>query len=116
MQRTVDGNTSLKDQENTLNFAERVAIVLLTSYVRGEPAPSPPAPTPGAPPATTVPHVNLATFKDRDITVVPTPLRLFEVTGGLTAEQIRQRESGTEIVFVADIWVLGIVKKVVGIR
>jgi hypothetical protein len=107
---------SLKDQENTLNFAERVAIVKLTAYLRGEPVPTPTAPTPGSSPATNSPHVNLATFEDRDITVVPKPLRLFELTAGVTEQQLLQQQAGTEVVFTSDIWVSGVVKKVAGIR
>lgn len=115
MQRTVDGNVSLKDQENTLNFAERVAVVKLTSYLRGEPAPTPGTAT-SAPQAAAAPHVNLATFEDRDITVVPKPLRLFELTAGLTVPKLLEQQAGTEVIFTSDIWVSGVIKKVAGIR
>jgi hypothetical protein len=68
MEKTIDGNASLKDQENTLNFAEQQEVLKLVSYVRG-----------GTPEK---PHDNLATFEDRDIAVPITALKLAESPSG----------------------------------
>jgi hypothetical protein len=77
--RTIDGNSSLKEQEITLNFAEKLGVLKLVSYVSKGDA---------------EPHQNLATFEDRDITVVLPPLTLTESPGG------------------SDVWVSGVIKKV----
>jgi hypothetical protein len=87
MERTVDGNASLEEQENTLNFAEKGAPLKLISYVRGEP------------------HSNLATFERRDQGVALPLLHLTEVAGP---------QAGA--VFTSDIWVGGVIKKVAGAR
>lgn len=61
MEFTVDGNLSLQDQQNTLNHTEMQGVLKLVSYQsKGDEEP----------------HQNLATFEDRDITVVLTPLTL----------------------------------------
>ena len=65
--RTIDGNSSLKDQEITLNFAEKDGVLKLVSYVSNGDA---------------EPHQNLATFEDRDITEVLPPLTLTEAANG----------------------------------
>ena len=82
MERIVDGNASLKEQENTLGFAENVAIVKLVSYVRAQPQgpTNPPAPGP------INMNQNLAKFENRDIAVVPPPLKLIALSAGQTAE------------------------------
>ncbi len=87
MERTVDGNASLKAQEDTLNFAEKGAPLKLISYVRGEP------------------HNNLATFERRDQGAALALLHLAEVAGP---------QPGA--VFTSDIWVDGVIKKVAGTR
>ncbi len=115
MQRTVDGNASLQDQENTLNFAERVAVVKLVSYLRAVPAPVA-TPAPGAPPPTETHHTNMATFEDRDIASTISPLSLIEVAAGQTVAGTAGQHPGKEIVFASDIWVSGVIKKVVGLR
>jgi hypothetical protein len=77
--RTIDGNSSLKDQQITLNFAEKQGVLKLVSYgSKGDEEP----------------HTNLATFEDRDITVVLPPLILSEAPNG------------------TDTWVSGVLKKV----
>lgn len=63
IERTIDGNASLEEQETTLNFAEKAAPLKLVSYVRGEP------------------HNNLATFERRDQGVTLDPLKLTEGSG-----------------------------------
>jgi hypothetical protein len=81
--RTIDGNSSLKEQEITLNFAEKLGVLKLVSYASngdGEP------------------HLNLATFEDRDITEVLPSLTLTESPGG------------------SDVWVSGVIKKVAATR
>lgn len=87
MERTIDGNASLQEQETTLNFAEKAAPLKLVSYVRGEP------------------HNNLATFERRDAAVALPLLKLTEVAGP---------QAGA--VFTSDIWVGGVIKKVAGNR
>jgi hypothetical protein len=87
MERTIDGNASLQDQENTLNFAEKGAPLKLVSYVRGDP------------------HVNVATFERRDQAVALPSLHLAEVAGP---------QPGA--VFTSDIWVGAVIKKVAGTR
>jgi hypothetical protein len=65
--RTIDGNASLKDQEITLNFAEKQGVLKLVSYgSQGDDEP----------------HTNLAQFEDRDITEVLPPLKLNEAPDG----------------------------------
>jgi hypothetical protein len=111
MQFTIDGNASLKDQEITLNHTEKQGVLKLVSYIRNTPAPpAPPAPgsTASAPVDT---HVNLATFEDRDITVVLPSLSLSEITGAAP-----NPPAGKQLVFVSDVWVSGVIKKVAGIR
>jgi len=102
MERTVDGNAGLKEQENQLSFAENVAIVKLVSYAQVKP----PGPA----------HFNLATFEKRDITVVPPPLSLIELSAGQTAESVLAQNPGKKVVFNSDIFVSDTVKKIVGIR
>lgn len=87
MERTIDGNASLEEQERTLNFAEKGAPLKLVSYVRGEP------------------HNNVATFARRDQGVALPLLHLTEVAGP---------QPGA--VFTSDIWVDGVIKKVAGTR
>ena len=65
--RTIDGNASLQDQENTLNFTENTAAVKTVSYVRADPANS---------------HLNLATFEDVPQTEILPPLKLTESASG----------------------------------
>ena len=87
---TIDGNASLQDQQNTLNFTENTASVKTVSYVRADPANS---------------HMNLATFEDVPQTEILPPLKLTEVPGP---------QPGA--IFTSDIWVGGIIKKVAGTR
>lgn len=68
MEKKIDGNASLKDQENTLNFAETQGVMKLVSYVFD-----------GTPEN---PHDNLATFEDRDIAVAIPLLKLTESASG----------------------------------
>jgi hypothetical protein len=77
--RTIGGDASLKDQEITLNFAEKEGVLKLVSYVSN---------------GGSEPHLNLATFEDRDITEVLPSLTLTESPGG------------------SDVWVSGVIKKV----
>ncbi|HJZ83041.1 MAG TPA: hypothetical protein VKD91_21920 [Pyrinomonadaceae bacterium] len=65
--RTIDGNASLEEQQNTLNFTENTASVKTVSYVRADPASS---------------HLNLATFEDVPQTQILPPLKLTEAAGG----------------------------------
>jgi hypothetical protein len=79
MEFTVDGNLTLQEQQNTLNQTEMQGVLKLVSYEsKGDDEP----------------HVNLATFEDRDITVVLPPLVLAETADG------------------KDVWVTGQLKKV----
>ena len=87
MERTIDGNASLEDQEKTLNFAEKGAPLKLVSYVRG------------------APHDNVATFERRDQGTALPLLHLTEVAGP---------QPGA--IFTSDIWVGGVIKKVAGTR
>lgn len=68
MEKKIDGNASLEDQENTLNFAEKQGVLKLVSYVKDG--------------TTDKPHDNLATFEDRDIAVTLPPLKLTESASG----------------------------------
>src|ERR1051325_4761158 len=109
MQRTIDGNASLQEQENTLGFAENVAFVKLVSYVHTAPA----AP-PSSPPAGPVNlHSNLATFENRDIAIVPPPLKLIVLAAGQTAESVLAQNPGKTLVFNSDIFVAGVLKRVI---
>lgn len=67
MDFTIDGNSSLKDQENTLNHTEMQGVLKLVSYVSN---------------GDDEPHTNLATFEDREITEVLAPLILTEAANG----------------------------------
>lgn len=87
MERAIDGNASLQEQETTLNFAEKAAPLKLVEYERGDP------------------HNNVATFERRDSGVQLPPLHLAEVAGP---------QPGA--VFTSDIWVDGVIKKVAGTR
>lgn len=63
----VDGNTSLKDQEITLNHTEKQGVLKLVSYSKDG--------------TTDNPHDNLAVFEDRDISVTLPPLVLKSGSG-----------------------------------
>lgn len=67
MDFTVDGNTSLQDQQNTLNHTEMQGVLKLTSYAAKTDDDS---------------HTNLASFEDRDITQPLPPLALIESPNG----------------------------------
>lgn len=64
---TIDGNATLEEQQDTLNFTENTASVKTVSYVRADPANS---------------HMNLATFEDVPQTEILPPLRLVESPAG----------------------------------
>lgn len=93
---TIDGSKNLQDQQNTLNFTEDTASVKTVSYVRADPANS---------------HLNLATFEDVPQTTVLPPLSLVAVPSGQPTPP-----AGKQLVFVSDIWVSGVIKKVAGFR
>lgn len=63
MELKVDGNASLQEQEDTLNFAEKGAPLKLVSYDRG------------------TPHENIAKFEPRDQAVALPLLKLSEGSG-----------------------------------
>jgi hypothetical protein len=67
MDFTVDGNSSLQDQQNTLNHTESQGSLKLTSY-SGD--------------ADDATHTNTASFEDRDITQPLPPLTLAESPSG----------------------------------
>ena len=67
MDFTVDGNSSLQDQQNTLNATESQGSLKLTSY-SGD--------------ADDATHTNTASFEDRDITTPLPPLKLVESPSG----------------------------------
>jgi len=67
MDFTVDGNSSLQDQQNTLNHTETQGVLKLTSY-SGD--------------ANDESHTNTASFEDRDITTPLPPLKLVESPSG----------------------------------
>ncbi|GEM_PF-4864350 len=67
MDFTVDGNSSLQDQQNTLNHTESQGSLKLTSY-SGD--------------ADDASHTNNASFEDRDITTPLPPLTLVESDDG----------------------------------
>ncbi|OLE53006.1 MAG: hypothetical protein AUG51_15220 [Acidobacteria bacterium 13_1_20CM_3_53_8] len=116
MQFTIDGNANLKDQENTLNFAEKGAPLKLISYIRGLPAPASP-PQPGstaAQPGNT--HINLASFDLRDQTLKLPLLALVELAAGQSTDDVLKQNPGKQLVFVSDIWVSGKIEKVAGLR
>jgi hypothetical protein len=87
MERSIDGNASLQEQETTLNFAEKAAPLKLVKYERGDP------------------HNNVATFERRDSGVVLPLLHLTEVNGP---------QPGA--IFTSDVWVDGVIKKIAGTR
>ena len=99
---TIDGNQDLPAQQNQLGFAENVGFATVASYVQAPP----PAP----------PVSNLATFEDRDITVVPPPLSLIELAAGQTAASVLAQNPGKTLVFESDIFVSGAIQRVIGIR
>lgn len=92
----IDGNATLSEQEDTLNTTENIGAVKTISYEIADPAAS---------------HKNLATFEDVPQTEIPPPIRLVPVPNG--QPNVPQ---GKELVFVSDIWVSGVVRKVAGIR
>ena len=92
----IDGNANLSAQQDTLNFTENTASVKTMSYGIGTPASS---------------HRNVATFEDVPQTEILPPLTLVEVTNGQPVVP-----AGKQLVFVSDVWVSGVVKKVAGIR
>jgi len=67
MDFTVNGNTSLQDQQNTLNHTESEGALKLTSYAGR---------------ADDATHTNTASFEDRDITTPLPPLTLAESPNG----------------------------------
>jgi len=67
MDFTVDGNSSLQDQQNTLNHTEMQGVLKLASY-SGQ--------------ADDDSHTNTASFEDRDITQPLPPLTLAESPSG----------------------------------
>jgi len=67
MDFTVDGNSSLLDQQNTLNHTEMQGVLKLTSY-SGQ--------------ADDNSHTNTASFEDRDIAQPLPPLTLVESSSG----------------------------------
>lgn len=67
MEKTIDGSASLKDQEITLSHAEKLGVLKLVSYESNGDA---------------EPHLNLAKFEDRDITVPLPALVLSESPDG----------------------------------
>lgn len=65
--KTIDGNASLEQQQDTLNFTENMSGVKTVSYVRADPANS---------------HLNLATFEDVPLTETVPPIKLTESANG----------------------------------
>ena len=92
---TIDGNATLQDQQNTLNFNENTAACETVSYKRA----------PGQN------HDNVASFEDVPLTTILPPIALVIVPGGQP-----NVPAGKNLVFVSDIWVSGVIKKVAGIR
>ena|SRR5687768_10114553 len=92
----IDGNENLQSQQITLNFTENTASVETVSYVRANPMSS---------------HENLATFQDVPQTAISPPLSLVEVPAGQP-----NVPAGKQLVFVSNIWVSGVIKRVAGIR
>jgi hypothetical protein len=116
MQFTIDGNSNLQEQENTINFAENTASIKLVSYVRAIQPPAPPSGTgSGLPPAGN-PHSNLATFESVDQTVVLPPVKLLELPSGQTIGNILNQHPGKQLIFVSDVWVGGVINKIIGMR
>ena len=89
---TIDGNESLIQQQNTLNFTENTASVKTVSYVIADPASD---------------HLNEATFEDVPQTQIVPPLRLVPA-GDVPA--------GQQPIFVSDIWVSGVIRKIAALR
>ena len=92
----IDGNATLNNQQDTLNFTENMASVKTVSYEIANPASS---------------HKNLATFEDVPQADILPPIQLVLVPNGQPSVP-----QGKTLIFVNDIWVSGIVKKVAGIR
>lgn len=90
--KIIDGNESLIQQQDTLNFTENIASVKTVSYVIADPAAS---------------HLNEATFEDVPQTQIPPPLRLVPEASV---------PDGKEPIFVSDVWVAGVIRKIAGIR
>lgn len=89
---TIDGNENLIQQQNTLNFTENTASVETVSYVIADPASD---------------HLNEATFEDVPQTEIPAPIRL------VPAAEV---PDGEDPIFVSDIWVSGVIRKIAGLR
>lgn len=89
---TIDGNESLIQQQNTLNFTENTASVATVSYVIADPASD---------------HLNLATFEDVPQTEQLPPIRLVPIANV---------PNDAQPIFVSDIWVSGVIRKIAALR
>ncbi len=104
----IDGDTTLEQQENSLNTAQNLLRAEVISYAKGEQA------APGSGAATTAPkHPNFVTMEEVGIGVSVREIFLV-IPDDLAAEKIRQAGKGRSLVFFNDAFVQGVVKKVAG--
>ena len=96
----IDGDASLQTQEDKLNFGQNGFTAEVTDYAKAA----------GGKPPNQFVHTNNVTFTEVDIGVDVRPIRLMVVEGAgdpsLAADQ--------ELAFDSDVFVGGVVKRVVG--
>ncbi|HEU0176295.1 MAG TPA: hypothetical protein VFV58_18685 [Blastocatellia bacterium] len=108
----LDGDSSLQQQEDSLNTAQSLLHAEVKIYAKGERV----APANGA--ATTVPqHPNFVTIERIDDFVNVKDIFLV-ILGDVAAEDIRQagQQPSRSRIFFSDVFVGGVVKKVAGYR
>lgn len=104
----IDGDTTLQQQEDSLNTAQNLLRAEVVSYAKGEQI------MPGTGTATTAPkHPNFASLEEVGLGV---PVReiFLVIPNDLAAEKIRQAGKGRTLVFFNDVFVEGAIKKVAG--
>jgi hypothetical protein len=97
---TIDGDASLKSQEDRLNFGQNAFTAEVTSYTKAE----------GGKPPNPFVHTNNVTFTEVDIGASVRPIHLKIVDGSGDPEL----EDSQELAFDDDVFVAGVVKRVVG--
>lgn len=107
----IDGDSTLPEQEDTLNTAQNMLRARVTVYAKGEQSP------PGANTATTQPeHPNFVTTER----VGPGEVKelFLVIPDDVAAEDIRQagKQPSRKRVFFNDVFVEGVIRKVAGYR
>jgi hypothetical protein len=96
----VDGDKSLKQQQDSLNEGQNGFTAEVTSYEKAE----------GGKPPNPFQHTNNATFTEVDIGAPVRPIQLREVHTDTDAEL----EDGQELAFDSEVFVNGVPQRVIG--